>query len=72
MAAYLAKVRALEAKFDYFVALHVPREENMLADTLSKPASSAADCAPCTIYFEELERLATEEAEILQVTEGEM
>jgi ribonuclease HI len=71
IAAYLAKVRALEAKFDYFVAQHVPREENMMADALSKLASSAADRAPCTIYFEELEKPATEDIEVLCTTEGE-
>ena len=71
MARYLAKVKSLQSQFNYYVVEHVPRAENAMADALSKLASSSVAGAAKTIFFEELNRPSTEEAEVLVLEEGD-
>ena len=53
---YLAKVRLLIVRFEYFSIQHVPREENTLADALSKLSIIDIDNTPNQVFVEILEQ----------------
>ena len=54
MKEYLRIVKALMTQFDECHIEHIPREENVKADALSKYASSEIESYPGTVYYEVL------------------
>ena len=70
MAAYVEYVQVLKESFDVFELVHVPREQNALADLLAKLASSGKGGQQRTVIQETLKtpRMVTDKmAEIQHV-----
>ncbi|XP_042502110.1 uncharacterized protein LOC122079589 [Macadamia integrifolia] len=69
MAMYLKEVRHLVTSFGTFAMVQIPRQENALADALSKLAT--ADFADCTssVYFEVLNQPSYEKELLCSITQ---
>ncbi|XP_042499339.1 uncharacterized protein LOC122077455 [Macadamia integrifolia] len=69
MAMYLKEVRRLVSSFGTFAMVQIPRQENALADALSKLATADfADCAS-SVYFEVLDQPSYEQELMCSITQ---
>ncbi|XP_042484775.1 uncharacterized protein LOC122065051 [Macadamia integrifolia] len=69
MAMYLKEVRRLVSSFGTFAMVQIPRQENALADALSKIATADfADCASF-VYFEVLDQPSYEQELLCSITQ---
>ena len=67
MQGYLSQVRCLQSEFDSFDLLHIPRNGNAHADSLSMLATSSAQNLPRVILFEDLYKPTETRRETTQI-----
>ena len=67
MQGYLSQVKCLQSKFDSFDLLHIPRNGNAHADSLSMLATSSAQNLPRVILFEDLYKPTETRRETTQI-----